>query len=983
MPLPRKSLIAVLVLFCAIAAFQASEYILGRILAPRIEKQISSLMDARVVLENMQFSFLSGARADRMVISVPENPNHSRHFHLDIRDLSVRHAFTELIAGQYQVTGIRIRDIAASATPAALPVLSALRKKIKQKQHFPDVRIIRGDISISHPDFSRGLRISDLSARRLGNGQMEIEALGSFDDNENSIRAHINVDPGQIRASAQFSVSGHPLSSLMAEPLLEKFPRLRQLPLDQTVTGKIAARYDQASQSLILTQGRFETGSSGFEISSAGMDFDGSGICRAWINADLREVALALLDQLDIFKDMPEKFHPRIRDGKLRGRVRGRWNQGAGFYWNADLTVESGAVFFSGLNTRVDAIDADVDMTFPGGIHVRQSRGRTSGGRIRASGSLSWAEAAGIRKPFMEIEFDHIRPDKQIDRLLPESIRKAVEKLNLKNPGVNGKIVFAGPDLELDLGVYAQTARLPDLPFLLHDPSATIRWRTGEETVSLNNLSARLYGKTLEGNALLYVKQPVCADFTLFGRHLPVTPEILDWLDLETGPWTVEGKYDLELRATKWRTDAANPSDRLRGIEASVDVRDLSMHHPEHGRVADSWYGHLALTGGRLRLADFRGKLFNAGFEANGFIPLNGKDTSHLRLESKTIAVNQALHNTLPGRYGRILKEFDLSGQCELQADLTFDEKIKTPLSARITAVVHHLEGEKSSVSGSAGGSIRADISGLNKEGFEFEGFAELSRVSVGRFESDRLSATFSGNQKRVDIPKMKISAYGGVVEFADVIVLPNPKKWQARIMPAHIDVETLVGAFGVAGRNAPAGSLRGEIELRGTGFDPEAMEGSGEIKIDRGRLYQFPVLASVFKVLDLQMPSQSPISDAFGTFRISGGRFDIEDLLLLGGTMPMHVSGFIGLKKAKPFHAQEMDLLVTTTKTNGILNKIPVISWVKHYTIDWFRRLVFQARVRGTIGDYEVQSLASPLATPIERMWSLMEKLSPPAAGE
>jgi hypothetical protein len=983
MPRPRKSLIAVLVLFCAIAAFQASEYVLGRIMAPRLEKEISSLIDAEAKLENMRFSFLSGAQVARLVISSPENPDQPGTFHLEIQDLSVRHSLKDLIFGQYRVTGVRIRELETSATPAALPVLSALRKKIKPKQRFPDIRIISGNIRVQHPDFPQGFHIRRLSARRLGNGQMEIEAQGFFDGNENPIKAHINVDPGQIRASAQLSISGYPLSGLPAEPLLEKFPQLRQLPLDQTVTGKIAARYDHASQSLIFSRGRFETGNTGFEISSAGMDFDDSGLCRAWINADLREVELSLADRLDIFKDMPKKFHPRITDGKLRGRLNGRWNRSAGFAWDADLTVESGSVFLPGLNTRVDAIDADVDMTFPGRIHVRQSRGRTSGGRIRASGSLGWDGRAGIQKPFMEIAFDHIRPDKKIDRLLPESIRKAVEKLNLKNPGVNGKIVFAGPDLELDLGVYAQTARLPDLPFLLQAPSATILWRTGEETVSLDNLSARLHGKTLEGNALLYVKQPVCADFTLFGRHLPVTPEILDWLGVKTGPWSVEGKYDLELRARKWRTDAAKPSDRLRGIEASVDVRDLSMHHREHGRVGDSWYGHLALAGDRLRLAGFRGNLFNAGFEANGFIPLNGKDTSHLRLESKTIAVNQALRNALPGRYARVLKEFDLTGQCELQADLAFDKKSKIPSSARITAVIHHLEAEKSSISGSAGGSIRADLFGLNTEGFEFEGFAELSRVTVGRFESDRLSATFSGNQKRLDIPEMKVSAYGGAISFKDVAVLPGSRKWQARIMPAHIDVETLVGAFGVTGRRAPAGSLRGKIDLRGTGFEPEAMEGTGEIKIDRGRLYQFPVLASVFRVLDLQMPAQSPISDAYGTFRISGGRLDIEDLLLLGGTMPMHVAGFVDLKNNKAFNDQNMDLLVTTTKTNGILNKIPVLNWVKHYTIDWFRHLVFQARVRGTTGDYEVQSLASPLATPINRMWSLMEKLSPPAAGE
>ena len=982
MPRPRKSLIAVLVLFCLIAAFQASGYVLGRIMAPRLEKQISSLTDARVVLENMRFSFLTGARADRVVLSLPKNPNQSRNFHLELRDLTVSHGLTALIAGQYQVSGIRIRNLEASATPAALPLLSALRKKIKQKAHFPDIRIIRGDISIRHPDFPRGLHISDLTARRLGNGQMEINALGSFDGRENHIRTHINVDPGQIRVSAQLFVSGHPFSSLPAGRLLKKFPQLGQLPLDQSVTGKIAAQYDQASQSLIFSRGRFEIGNSSFRISSAGIDFDKKDPHRAWINAESLEVDLALLDRLGIFKNMPEKIRPRITDGKLHARVHGRWNPSSGFDWDAGLTVEAGAVFLPGLNTRVDAIEADVDLA-PDRINIRQSRGRTSGGRIRASGSLGRDSKAGIHKPFMEIDMDHIRPEKQIDRLLPESIRKAVQKLNLKNPGLNGKILFAGPEMELDLSVYAQTARLPHLPFLLHAPAATIRWRTGEKTVRLDDLSARLHGKNLEGNALLYVKQPVSADFTLFGRHLPIQSEILDWLDIETGSWSVDGRYDLELQARKWRSNGANPSGRLKGIEASVDIRDLSMTHPDHGRVADNWYGHLALAGDRLRLGDFRGNLFNAGFEANGFIPLNGKDTSHLRLESKTIAVNQTLRNALPGRYARVLKEFDLTGQCEVQADLVFARKNNIPSSARISAVIHHLEAEKSSVAGSAGGSIRADISGLNTGKVEFEGFAELSRVTVGRFESDRLSARFSGNRNRLDIPEMKVSAYGGSIAFENVFVLPGSRKWQARIMPAHIDVETLVGAFGVTGRHAPAGSLRGTIDLRGTGFEPESMEGTGEIKIDRGRLYQFPVLASVFRVLDLQMPAQSPITDAYGTFRISGGRLDIEDLLLLGGTIPMHVAGFVDLKNNKAFKDQNMDLLVTTTKTNGILNKIPVLNWVKHYTIDWFRRLVFQARVRGTIGDYEVQSLASPLATPIDRMWSLMEKLSPPSAGQ
>ncbi len=201
---------------------------------------------------------------------------------------------------------------------------------------------------------------------------------------------------------------------------------------------------------------------------------------------------------------------------------------------------------------------------------------------------------------------------------------------------------------------------------------------------------------------------------------------------------------------------------------------------------------------------------------------------------------------------------------------------------------------------------------------------------------------------------------------------------WRTEFSPARMDLESIVAVFGITGRTAPAGSLRGQIALNGKGLDPQALSGKGDIKITRGMLYDFPIMASVFNVLNLEMPRRSPITDAYGTFDLKDGALTINDLLLTGGTVPMHMEGTLGLKREKAFQNQDLELLVTAAKTDGFLDRIPVVDWIKHYTLDLFRRLAMQVRVEGTVGDYKVKRLASPVTTPVERMWSLLEKLTP-----
>lgn len=61
-----------------------------------------------------------------------------------------------------------------------------------------------------------------------------------------------------------------------------------------------------------------------------------------------------------------------------------------------------------------------------------------------------------------------------------------------------------------------------------------------------------------------------------------------------------------------------------------------------------------------------------------------------------------------------------------------------------------------------------------------------------------------------------------------------------------------------------------------------------------------------------------------------------------------------------------------------GILDAIPEINWIKHLTIGKLRRLVLQARVRGTVTDYRARTLFGPVTAPLTGMWRLLQRVSP-----
>lgn len=966
-----KYLTAAILVFCIVVIFHAATLLLSPLLAGYIEKSIGRSLDADVEIEGISIRFFSGGTIDLFTID-PRVTDESKQKTIRISGIEFDLSLASLISGRYMPDTITINDVDVRLDGSSIKWLMSREFKTGPVDRIPAVNVRGGSLHLRHPALENPVYLKDLRASGPGGGGAEITGRLCHDDCENHADLSMNLAPSGIEAELQakdFDISSLP--EISTEKLSFDPSSLKS---GKKVTGSISAGLSFKARTLTFHNGLFKTADGIVELPSAGLNFDKEGVQRAWLRADAWHI------DFELIKDFREKFriyqdiHARLRKGRFNISAIARWSRERGLDYEADVSVRDGSAYFTEIKTAADGIEADFEVSSPGNIKIRKASGWVSDGKVELTGFLGF-EGSDLKNHRLEFSLSEIGADKDMHVLLPENIRSVVKDMQVGDAETNGRIVLASGHAGLDLEVRAEQSELPGLPFTVSKPATRIKWNSGTGKVSFNECRGYINGGTLQGDITLEYEDSLNADFTFHGRGLPINSELLKWLDLDKGPWRIHGSYDVELTAGNWSPEKKSPAEALKNMRVQADLRNVSVYHRQHGLIADSWYGHLSMDDEGARFTDFRGDIFGAGFQAGGTIPAGDASDAEFRFESENIALDNKLYNRLP--FGKQLEKYDITGQCEITAEFESLTEDWMPDHGNVSAVIHNLD-MKDGFIASAAGTSRFKFSGTEADNMAVKGAFDMNRVSLDRLDANRLAGEFSYEAEKLEIAEMKMNAYGGSIRFSDLAFNTDDRTWKANISPVRIDLESIFTTFGVTGRSAPSGSMRGQIKLEGKGFDPESMTGGGEILIARGILYDFPILASVFNVLDLRMPRRSPITDAYGNFDIKDGRLRIKDLLLTGGTVPMHLEGTLGLKNDIAFTDQKLKLLVTAAKTNGILDRIPVVDWVKHYTLDLFRRLAMQVRVEGTAGDYEIKRLSSPVTTPVERMWSLMEKLAP-----
>ncbi|MCF8095826.1 MAG: AsmA-like C-terminal region-containing protein [Desulfobacteraceae bacterium] len=967
-----KYLIAATLIFCVVIIVHAGFLIFSPLLAERMESALGKKLEAKVEIKGLKYSFFTGARIDSIIID-PGDSEDKKQKAIHMSGMEIGIPLFSFISGNYLPERIKIRDMELSLDEPALDWLISLSSDSDRSGKIPALEVMHGNIGLRSPFSEKPLQINNLKVSGPQGGPIAMTGRACFDKCQDGIEFIMNWSGSVMEAEIQ--AKDFELSSLPVFRTQDQVFDPGLLNITERLTGKISIRFSPETKTLTAENGIFDTAGGSLVISSAGISFDKTGIQRAWMQADARRIKSSIIENFYKKFRINEGGEAQIHEGRLNIGAFVHWGKDRGLDYEADVSVRDGSVYFPEIKTGVENIEADLEIFSPGRIIIHSSTGWVSNGKVGVAGLLNFKDAA-IKDHRLEFTLNEVAAQKEMYLLLPSDVREVVKNMKVEKAEINGRIVLASKETRINLDVKAQQTSMPGLPFTVNSPAARIKWNSGVEQVTFSECRGYVNGGLLEGNLVLKFREPLNADFTLYGRQLPVNTELLTWLGMDETPWKISGSYDVELSARNWRPGTKSPAEAIKKLRVQADLRNLSFKHRGHGPVANNWYGHLAIDDKGTRITDFSGDILGVGFHGSGTIPAKDSSDAYFRLESENIALSEELYGRLP--FGDYMKKSRLTGQCKLSAELRSLGADLMPNQGSVSAVIHNLDTGGSNLKAGLGGTARLRFSGLDTRNVDVKGAFDLNRIKFNRFEANLLSGRFTFNNGRIEIPEMEINAYGGNIRFTDSFISVRDFAWQTKFSPARLDLESIMGAFGITGRSAPAGSLRGQIELKGKKLDSEALEGSGEIKISHGMLYKFPIIASVFNVLDLQFPRQSPITDAYGTFDVKNGMLRIKDLLLTGGTVPMHLEGSLGLKNNVAFKKQKIDLLVTAAKTNGLLNRIPIVGWIKHYTLDMFRRLAMQARIEGSVENYKVDRLASPVTKPIERMWSLMEKLAP-----
>lgn len=960
-------------------------------LRPRIETALGRFLHAEVQVKGVEFSIWSGLCLDALEIvphaGLSETKSGAGRFLLS--QVRVRHAVLPLLTGRYRVRGILVEDLDARISQEARSWAAAIGGDRPSSFTIPRTRVAGGAVRLDVPGLGRPLRFSDFSC--------SIHSAGPARGVEGACRFVFSLSPEASSAPLPFSPKEWKLGgdaegrfSLRPPPRPGLAPHISgQL----TVSGISAAHPALAAKikngfarllirdkTLTLVEATADAGGGCIAIPTAGIELGEGGLQRSWARLSADSLHLPRWTKAAQLAGIGMKYRPEALSGRASGDLTIQWTPADGLDYSASMELADAAGAFPELEISFRGLDASLRLTPPGRLSILRARARALGGRVEAAGSFLAAEGR-LRKPDLAIRLTGLSETGPMLRRLPERLQDFIGRAGLSRPSVSGELALRPNGAEAELSIHAEAAVLPDVPFRLEAPRAQVRWSSGGDRIFFENAEARLEGSALSASGSVSLSPGLEVDLWLDGSSLPLHTGVTEWLGLDLGPWEPAGAFDLELQARGWRPAGSGPAELLENLRVQAILRDVSLYHPEAGTVAEHIHGNVALDSKGARLSSVVGDFCGVVMHGGGRLPFGkGSQAPYLHLASETIILDQALYERLPFDFG--IEKLGLGGQVSLDAILQGRKDGTSGVSATITALLHQvtLASKTGRLSASGSTRIELDTDFSNKEPLNpmVRGVVSLDRMTWGSLSADRLIADFDWHAGRIRFGGMEMHAYGGKIRLEETEIHAGDWQWKTTADLSHLDLESLLGAFGIEGRYAPSGNVRASLQMSGRAAEAGALQGNGTIKISRGRLYRFPLLVAVFNVLDLQLPSQSPVTDAYGDFRIRGGRLEIRDLLFSGGTVPAHLQGEIILAAKGGIKEKPIDLLVTVAKKKGILDRIPLLNWAKHYTIDYLRRLVFQAKVSGTLAEHEITTLSSPLTEPIRKMFSLLEAITP-----
>lgn len=995
-------------------------------LQPRVERALTSALETECRIEGIEAGLFGGASLDRLSLFIPpENEDHPPS-EIVARDCFAEHDWTQLLTGDYRLERVKVGTLNGTITQPFLDWMEKLRARPGRKEHrpAPEIEIETGTVSFDLPALRRRVSMENVNLLLGQENPGRLSGVASFRMGGNLVRLRINAVPRQSQGELELAVRGFDLSALPLLPSRIEWFEPSRLFVEGSLTGHLSTYLSSGPGSAPSFSGDFALaemvaayrgwpieladGFGSFRITERGITLRNVtanvGRGRIAVNSGRISMKDGKLDHLSLrgtgrrldlalltHKTLPWSKYVRGHGAELEAGAADvdftvQWAPGNTPSYECQLSLQDAAVTLPEFETRLADVRVDATVASPGRFSIENARARVAGGRAEVSGSFG-LEDEKIENPHLEINLTDIHPRPDLVAKADPKTGELLKKVGLVNPETDGHISVSPNGMEAELDLIADKIAPEGLGYSLSDLSGSFTWSSTERRFTFRELTAKRKGGQIEATGSVRLEEKPEITLTAFGRSLPIDDDLLGLVPSETRDrfqdWSPRGAFDVEFRCRNWKVPEKLSLATLQDFQVETDLRNFSLSHAGDGRVLSNLYGHVSLQENAVNLTGFTGELLGKGFRAGGLLPFPGSDAQpNLQLESGNLSITPEWLRGCPFDAARKLAELDLRGACGIQARLSQLPDEEKPLKGSVTGVFHYLSLKPNDIPIRASGTARLNLQTLGNKGTRMSGELQLQDAGAGSLDADRVTGELEYAGGVLKAPVVRVGAYGGKVTITDTAIGIDSGEWNTNVEFSHMDFESLMGAFGVEGKETPSGVLRGAAELTGEAFDTEALEGNAQVKINRGRLYGFPILLSVFQVLDLGLPSQSPVTNAYGTFTLGGGRLKVDNLVFGGGGLPVLITGEVEMENDVRFKNQRLKLLVTVTKGKGLLDSIPIVNWIKHYTIDMLRSLILQARVTGTFTDYEISSVADPVTAPIKGLWSLVDKVTPGPPG-
>ncbi len=225
--------------------------------------------------------------------------------------------------------------------------------------------------------------------------------------------------------------------------------------------------------------------------------------------------------------------------------------------------------------------------------------------------------------------------------------------------------------------------------------------------------------------------------------------------------------------------------------------------------------------------------------------------------------------------------------------------------------------------------------------GLELAAAADFERVTVAGWKLDHTTARITADPtaRTVSIEEICAALYDGeATGLVQVRFRDRHTAYEASVTARDLELSRYLAAHGrVAQDRLPAGTVHGNLVLRGRTGRQAFREGAGEVFIREAQIARVPIMLAIFQVLNLA-PDENAFHDGWIRYSLAGPELRLQPIDLQGSALSFLGAGSLDLSSRR--------LEVTLVAGSPVRLRVPVLTEL----VEGASRELMEVRVTGTL---------------------------------